>query len=175
MKRLVLISAGLLLPLTQSLAGESYMQLQLGRAAGDTEASQLDSQLAAEGLNATASSSDDNRSAWQLGVGYQFTPKLAVEFSRVELGEVTTRFSGTAVDINDFLTNIGDIHPQTADGWQLSGIYRHPLAEKSWLLARAGLFDWESNYTLSSGTVSRGVSASGNSATYGVGIEVEVK
>ncbi len=46
-------------------------------ASGDTDASQLDSQLAAQGLNATASSSDDNRAAGQLGVGYHYPPAWA--------------------------------------------------------------------------------------------------
>ena len=175
MKRLALICAGLLLPLSQSLAGDIYLNLKVGMASGDTDASQLDDQLAARGLNATASSSDDNRSAWLLGLGYQFTPNWAVELSQVELGKVTTRFSGMAVDINNFLTSVSDIHPQTGEGWQLSGLYRHPLAEKSWLVARAGLFDWHSDYTLSDGSVTRNVTASGNSATYGAGVEVEVR
>jgi len=175
MKRLALIGAGLLLPLSQSFAGEIYLTLHAGMATGDTDASQLDSQLASAGLNANASSSDDSRTAWRLGMGYQITPNWAVELSQVELGKVTTRFSGMAIDINNFLTSVSDIHPQTAEGWQLSGLYRHLLAEKSWVVARAGLFDWHSDYTLSDGSVTRNVTASGKSGTYGVGVEVKLR
>ena len=174
MKQIVMLAAGLLLPLGQSNAAEPYFNLQLGSAAGDTDASQLDSQLAAQGLNATASSSDDSRTAWRVGVGYPLTSNWAVELARVDLGKVTTRFSGTTTDIDTFLTSASDIHPQTAKGWQLSGIYRRPVTEGSWFVARAGLFDWQSDYTLSSGSVSRKVSASGLNGSYGIGAEVDV-
>ena len=174
MKRLILISAGLLLPLTQALAGEWVVSGTLGKATGDTNASQLDNQLEAQGLTATASSNDDNRNTWQLSLGYDFAPNWGVEFGYVDLGQVETTFSGTTGDINSFLNSVSTIHPQSAQGWRVGGVYRQSIAEKSWLLLRGGMLNWHSDYTLSTASVSRNVSASGNSATYGIGVEVEV-
>ena len=174
MKRLVLISASLLLPLSQALAGEWVVSGTLGMALGDTNASQLDKQLKAQGLTANASSNDDNRSAWQLSLGYDYAPNWGVEFGYVDLGQIETTFSGTTVDINSFLTSVSDIHPQTAQGWRMGGVFRQHIAEKSWLLLRGGVLHWRSDYTLSTTSVSRKVKASGVGNTVGLGVEVEV-
>ena len=173
MRRLALLTASLLLPLGQSLAGEWVIGGELGKARGDTSASQLDSQMVAQGINANASSSDNNRSAWQLSLGYDFEPNWGVELGYVDLGQVDTAFSGTTVDIKSFLTSVSEIHPQTAQGWRIGGAYRHPIAEKSWLLLRGGMLHWRSDYTLSTATVSRSVKASGDGASVGLGVEVE--
>lgn len=174
MRKRVLLTAALLLPLGQTMAGEWVVSGDLGKAVGDTSASRLDHQLAAQGLTATASSSDDNRSAWQLSLGYDFAPNWGVEFGYVDLGKVETAFSGTTADINGFLTSVSEIHPQTAQGWRIGGVYRHPIAEKSWLLLRGAMLHWRSDYTLSTATASRKVNASGADQTAGAGVEVEV-
>ena len=173
MNRLILISASLLLPLGQAFAGEWVVGATLGKALGDTNASQLDNQLAAQGLTANASSSDDNRSAWQLSLGYDFDPNWSAEFGYVDLGQIETTFSGTTVDINSFLSSVSTIHPQTAQGWRMGGVFRQAIAEKSWFLLRGGVLHWRSDYTLSTASVSRSVKASGVGNTVGLGVEVE--
>jgi hypothetical protein len=130
MKRLALLTAGLLLPLGGAWAGDWTVGGSLGRAQGDTAASELNNQLSAQGLNATASSSEDSRTAWQLYVGYDYTRAWGVEAGYVDLGKVKTSFSGTTTDIDTFLASASDIHPQTAQGWQLSGHFRYPLGER---------------------------------------------
>jgi len=172
MRRSILIVAGLLLPLGEALAGSWMVGGSLGRAMGDTSAGALDSQLAAQGLDATASSSDDHRTAKKIYLGYQYTSNLGLEFGYVDLGQVNTTFSGTTVDINSFLSSAGDIHPQTAQGWQISGIYRHPFEKSKSLKARFGLLAWQSDYTLSTSSISRDLSNSGTSTVLGVGIEI---
>jgi hypothetical protein len=174
MKRIVLLTAGLLLPLGGALAGEWIVGASLGKAQGDTSASELNSQLTALGLNATASSTEDNRTAWQLTLGYHYTPRWGVEIGYVDLGKIKTSFSGTTTDINTFLVSSSDIHPQTGQGWQMSGLYRHPLTERIAAKAQLGAFAWSSDYTLSSTTASRNVTSRGVSGFAGVGVEYEV-
>lgn len=174
MKRIITLTVALLLPIGTAFAGDWSVGGSLGKAQGDTGTSELNNQLAALGLNATASSTEDSRTAWQLYLGYNYTPNWGVEFGYVDLGKVKTSFSGTATDIDTFLISASDIHPQTAQGWQMSGVYRYPLQESLNLKARLGGFAWGSDYTLSTPTVSRNVSSYGNSVVAGVGVEYEV-
>ncbi len=173
MKHMALIGAALLLPVGEAMAEGWRVNMQAGYAMGDTGASQLDSQLADMGLNATASTNYDNRTAWQLGVGYQYSTRLGVELDYVNLGRVKTSFSGSSNDISTFLSDVSDIHPQTAQGWKLSAAYRYPLAEEGWLVLRGGAFDWHSKYELTGGGVSRTVNDRGLDGTFGIGIEVQ--
>jgi hypothetical protein len=132
----------------------------------------LSRELAARGLDARATSSDDARGGWQLHFGYDYTPNWGVEVAYVDLGEVETTFKGTASDIDAFLSSSSDIHPNTAQGWQLSGIYRHPLDYLPQLeaTARLGVLSWSSEYSLHGVSASRTVDESGTDLSYGLGL-----
>ena len=155
-------------------AGEWVVGASYGVANGDSSAGELNSQLAAMGLDATASSPDDSRGAWQAYLGYNYMPQFGVEIGYVDLGEVSTVFSGTATDIDTFIASAGDIHPLTAQGWKLSGTYRHPLGKGVIGAASIGAFAWKSDYTLSTTTVSRDFYSSGIDPVIGLGVEYEV-
>ncbi len=145
----------------------------IGQAQGDDSASELNSQITAAGLNATSSTSDTTRVSWQVGVGYRFNSKLSAELGYVNLGDVETNFTGVASNVNTFLNTVSDIHPQTANGWRLTGAYRHPVSDKVNVAVRAGMFSWKSEYTLTAPGASSDISDSGTSATYGLGVEME--
>ena len=135
----------------QAQAGDLSLGANLGIARGDSGAGDLSDRLRENGLDASASSSDDDRSAWQFRLGYAFTPHWGVEAGYTNLGDVETTFTGTAADIDSFLSASGDIHPNTADGVLLSGVYRHQLVDRLPQLnavARAGAFVW---WTISMG------------------------
>lgn len=171
MRVLTTLTVGLLLPLGASYGGDWTVAGSLGRAQGDSGASELNSQLAATGLDATASSTEDNRTAWQLTLGYRYSPRWGVELGYVDLGKVKTAISGTTSDVNTFLASAREIHPQTAQGVQLSGVFRYPLSERFGAKARLGGFSWSSDYTLSTPTAAHKVSSYGNSVVAGVGVE----
>lgn len=143
-----------------------------GLASGDTGSGELNKELAARGLNATASSTDDSRTAWQLYFGYDYTPNWGVQMAYVDLGDVSTRFSGSTTDIDAFLASSSDIHPNTAQGVQLSGLYYYPLKFVPNLKAEArlGAFAWRSKYTLNGGTSSRTVEDRGTDIAFGLGL-----
>ncbi len=87
---------------------------------------------------------------------------------------MTTRYSGMATDINTFLSAANDIHPQTASGWKLSGVYRHPLGKDFTASANIGVFAWQADYSLSTTAVERNVTSHGVDGLFGVGVEYQV-
>ena len=158
----------------QAVAGVWSVGAGYGWADGDTGTGDINSDLLSSGLTAQASSSDDTRNAWQLFVGYDITTRWGVEAAYVDLGDIETRFSGTTTDINAFLTSSRDIHPNTAQGWQLSGIFRHELGYLPQFrgVARFGAFAWNSDYTIQGAGVSRDVTDNGLDLTLGLGLEL---
>lgn len=170
--RSLIVMGALLLQLGVAQAGDWVLGVNYGVAKGDTGAGDLNADLQARGLDAEASSSDDSRTAWRYTLGYEYTPRLGVEFAYVDLGKVETTFSGTAVDIDSFLSSVDDLHPQTAKGWLLGGKYRHGIYDWLHLHGRLGVFSWRSKYTVSGANTSRDVTESGLDFTLGAGVEL---
>lgn len=158
----------------EAMAGEWSLGGGLGWATGDTGSGDLNSELASSGLDAQARSSDDTRGSWQVYLGYDITPNWGVEVAYVDLGEVETTFTGNAADIDAFLASSSDVHPNTAQGWQLSGVYRHSLNYLPQLraAARLGAFAWRSEYSLKGGATSREVEEDGIDLSFGLGLEL---
>jgi len=163
-----------LLAATAAPASDWMLGASLGMASGETGSREINRQLSDSALDAQASSSDDNRSAWQIRLGYAFTPHWGIELGYVDLGDVETTFTGSASDIDSFLSASRDIHPNTADGLLLSGVYRHPLGGLAEFngVARAGAFIWSSEYKLDGVTASRTVDENGTDFSFGLGMEL---
>ncbi len=174
MKQLMIFVAVNILMLSNAFAGNWMISGDIGKALGDADTSELNNQISEQGLNVTATSSNHNRTAWQLLLGYQYTAEWAVEIGYVDLGEVSTKLSGSTTDIDEFLVNVSDIHPLTAYGWQLSTSYRYPIDATATILLRAGILDWKSNYKLETTGASHTVSGNGSSGIIGAGIEKEI-
>lgn len=177
MSRLNIIALALLFSVSGTgVAGEWTIGANLGRAQGDTGTGEINRDLEDSGLDASAESSDDSRNAWRIFLGYDYTPNWGAEVAYVDLGDVDTTFSGTTTDIDTFLSASDDIHPNTADGWQLSGVYHRELDFLPQLqaTARVGLFAWSSDYTLKGGGSSRTVEKSGTDLTYGLGLNLDL-
>lgn len=131
----------------------------------------LNNDLLSRNISAQASSNDVKRMAQQLFVGYDFMPNWGVELGYVDLGDVEVSISGTIQGLNDFRDQAEDIYPQTAKGWQLSGVYHHPISGKFQFISKAGIYQWTSDYTLDVGTTPRNVSEDGTDFSIGFGFE----
>jgi hypothetical protein len=165
----------LLMACTVALAQERgpwRLGVTLGNANGETGAGDLTTQLIERGLDARASSEDDTRFAWQLRLGYLLTPDWGLEVGYVDLGDVETTFTGSALDIDTFLSASSDVHPNTANGFLFSGVYRYPLGRIPQLTAeaRAGAFIWSSEYDLNGTTRSLKVDENGSDLSFGLGL-----
>lgn len=146
-----------------------------GIATGGEDAASLNNQLEDRGIEATASTSGDIRTAWQTYIAYQFLQRWGVELAYIDLGEATISFSGIDQDIGDILDKIGDNHPRSAQGAKLTGTYRLEINKSMQLQAKLGVFNWDTNYTFSGvkdtgELVSRKVSLSGKDLTLGFGL-----
>ena len=151
-----------------------YLNANIGLAQGDDSASKLNGQLSGAGLNAKADTDSTRRTSFLFGGGYHFTDALAAEVAYVNLGKVETTFTGASADAETFLKSAKDIHPQTAWGVRMTGVYRLSVADVMEVSLRAGAFSWQSEYTLKAGGTSRNINESGTSLTYGLGAETAV-
>jgi opacity protein-like surface antigen len=87
-----------------------------------------------------------NRTALGLYGGYQWTSNIGVELGYMDLGEVRTRLTGTAVDIDDYLNSANKVHPRSADGYTLALNARYAFNDHAYMFARGGVFYIRSNY-----------------------------
>ena len=175
MKNVLMVSLAGLLACSSVHAGNFIVGGNFGIATGGEDAASLNKQLEDQGIDATATTNGDIRSAWQTYITYQFLPRWGVELAYVDLGEATISFSGIDQDIDDILDKIGDNHPRSAQGVKLSATYRFELNKSLQLQSKLGVFDWETDYTFSGvkdtgELVSREVNLSGTDASVGLGL-----
>ena len=161
----------LLLLSEQALAGRWLIGASVGIASGEKDTDTLNADLMSRNINAQASSSDVQRMTQQFYIGYDFTSNWGMEFGYVDLGEVEVSVSGTVIGVAAFLDQAEDVYPQTAEGWKLSGVYRYPVSGEFQLMAKAGAYQWTSDYILQIGAVSRDVSEEGTGFSLGFGLE----
>ena len=81
--------------------------------------------------------------------------------------------TGSNADVNTVLETISTVYPVTAKGWTAAIVASAAVNDNFNLLAKAGLFDWHSDYTLSSATTSRSFDTDGNDVFFGAAIESE--
>lgn len=97
--------------------------------------------------HAVTASLDDRRTAWRLHGGWSLNRYLAAEIGYSDLGEVSTDHAGSVpvLAVDDFLAAAADLHPRSANGFDLSVVGRYPLpfAPRLSIHARAGLFRWD--------------------------------
>ena len=148
-------------------AGISYFKVKSQERGSDFQA-----ELTALSLNATVTQTDLSRSGSKLFLGYQVEEKLALEFGYVDLGSVTTSISGTAVDVDSYLSTAAQVFPTTAAGWTFDFVLTHPLNDSIKALAKMGAFLWEADYSLTTNTATRNFEEDGFDASVGFGVEI---
>jgi len=172
MKNRQIVSLAILLLINGSaLSGQWMIGGSLGQAWGSADSGELNNELVGRGINATISGIDNNRIMTQVFAGYEYLPRWGIELGYVDLGDVSASINGTISGINDYFATGQDIYPQTATGVQLSSVYRYPVSGSLQLTGRVGVFNWTTDYTLETNTVSQDVSEDGTDIIYGIGVE----
>jgi OOP family OmpA-OmpF porin len=154
-----------------------YLGASVGQSRIDATTAEIDQAfLIDDGFVATGTTLDETDTGWKAYLGYRFNRFFALEGGYADLGEAT--FNTTIVSAP---TSPGLPTPPfpirataTADGVTLSGVLHWPLTEKFSLLAKAGVFRWQAEFTERiTGTDITRVSRTEKEtdAAYGVGAE----
>jgi outer membrane protein OmpA-like peptidoglycan-associated protein len=157
-----------------AMDGRFYLGGQIGQAQGDVGASEMNQRMADLGYDAQAKVSGQNRTAWGLFAGYEYSKYLAFEAGYVDLGEVRSRLSGSPVDIEDYLNSANLVHPRSADGYELALVGRYPFDEKNSIYVRGGILFAGSSYKADAQTEFAKRNSNGNDVFIGVGYAYEI-
>ena len=166
-----LIAGMMLMGTATDATADWYVGGSGGLAQGNYSASDLTNDLSARGHTITNVSVDDDDTGWKIFGGYQFNNFFALEGAYVDLGEITTEFQSTTSDLTDLLNDTADVHQFLADGWVLSAVGMVQPTPNWDLMAKVGLFAWESDVDIKEVASSQKVSLSdsGTDLMYGVG------
>lgn len=127
-----------------------YIGGSLGYARGETGADDINARMAQLGYEANAKVDGQDRAAWSLNAGYRWNTYIETQLGYTDLGEVRTRLSGVAADIDNYLTSANQIHPRSGNGYELTLLGRYPLSDSYYVYGRAGLLTMDSVYRASS-------------------------
>lgn len=186
--KLSLISAALLVALNPAWAADTqsdssagaqfergfYLGGALGLARGAVDAGEMNQRMAQLGYDANAEVHDQNRMSWSLDTGYRWNRYVETQLGYTDLGEVSTRLSGSAADINNYLNSANLVHPRTGSGYQFALLGRYPLSDKTFVYGRAGLFMVDADYRATTDGANARRSDSERSEFFGLGIGREL-
>ena len=167
----------LMMPLSEARAeGNWYVGASIGQAGLDYSGGDLQRDLENLGWSISNPSVDDSGTAWKAYGGYAVNDYFALEAGYADLGKVVTQYSASIppTQINAILNDTFRVHPYQGDGWFGAMVLTWPISpDRFSLMARAGMFGWESNLdvrVISGGTSRVSDRESGTDAMYGVGV-----
>ncbi len=104
--------------------------------------SELENDMASDGLDVSFSQYDTTRLIKELGLGYRYQSWGALEFSYLDLGraEAELTSSNSATEVRQALK---DYYPVGGSGWMLAQRFTLPLSEQTGLSASAGYLWWQ--------------------------------
>ncbi len=161
---------------TSVMAAEKdlYIGGLLGQARGQVGATEMNQRMATLGYDAEANVSNQNRLAWKLFAGYQYSQYVGIEAGYIDLGEVRTHLKGSAADITNYLNSANLVHPRSGSGYEFALLGTYPLSEKSYLFARAGLLFSNSKYQASTDVALAKRTTDGNDGFLGLGYGYDI-
>jgi OOP family OmpA-OmpF porin len=126
-----------------------YLGASAGQSRIDATSAEIDQAfLIDDGFVATGTTLDETDTGWKAYLGYRFNRFFALEGGYADLGEAT--FNTTIVSAPPpfgAFTPFPISATATADGVMLSGVLHLPLTERFSLLAKAGVFRWQAEFT----------------------------
>jgi outer membrane protein OmpA-like peptidoglycan-associated protein len=150
-----------------------YVNGSLARAFGDVGADDMNDRMAELGYQANARVYDQNRNAWEAAFGYRVNSYIDLQLGYLDLGKVTTRLSGNATDIHDYLNSANVVHPRSADGYAFALRGRYYLNDELFLYGRVGLLRADSEYYADADIDQATRTRKENSRFFGIGYEYQ--
>ncbi|WP_169449503.1 tandem-95 repeat protein [Oceanobacter kriegii] len=148
-----------------------YILVRALQVAGSNSSSDFEQQLQQQGQTITVDDYDTSRFGYQLGLGYEYAPHLALEFSYLDMGDAEVTFSGTA-NPTELRAALKDEHPVGGAGWLLDQVFVVSPLERLNLEMSMGLYRWSSK-TSSSHSAFRRDPDSGVDVMLGLGAEYQ--
>ncbi|MBA54801.1 MAG: hypothetical protein CMK89_10140 [Pseudomonadales bacterium] len=130
----------------------TYVAFQLYQARGSQGKQDFVRDMVGDAVDVTLHSYDVSRTAYQLSVGYQYHPQMAVEFGYLDLGDVSVDIAAVGTPRN-LQSALEDNYPVTGEGWTLANRFFWPLQDKLNLSAELGLFWWDGEVNLTGADV----------------------
>lgn len=150
-----------------------YAGATLGQARGSVGESTMNERMAELGYDAQARVDGQNRTAWGLFAGYQWTSMLGFEAGYTDLGEVRTRLSGVTSDIEAYLEGATEVHPRTISGYEFAVLARWPITEDLDIFGRGGVLVGDSKYRAKAISNSASRTEEETEWTYGLGVDFD--
>ena len=150
-----------------------YIGLSYLAASSNERDSDFSRELNDLGLDARVRQSDLDRNGFALHAGYALPDNVRIEIGYADLGDVSTKISGTAIDVDNFIDSVSGVYPVTASGWTLSLGRTWRLHDRVDLLTTLGAFIWSAEYELKSANTRRGFDEDGVGAQLFVGVDVK--
>lgn len=170
------ILAALSLALAPAAQADWYLGGSVGQSAIDAQAGEINEAfLIDDDFIATDTSLDETDTGWKAFIGYSILPILSIEAGYADLGSATFRTTiVSAPPPNDAIVPFGILGTATAEGMQLSALLDLPIAGPFSVLARAGAFRWETEFTeeiIETGAIRIARSEEQVDPYYGVGVK----
>mgnify|MGYP000686991732 CR=1 FL=1 len=125
-----------------------YATANIGRANSNTSISEVQAEFDNAGITNTTINDveDSRRTGFGIGLGYDITANWAVELAYLDLDQVDVKFTSTQA-----INNLEDVHPESGNGFTVSGLYKYVLGPKTNARLRLGVFAWDADYKTSKG------------------------
>lgn len=123
-----------------------YLHGALGLVKGNISINDISQPLTNKGYQVFDVEMEQQRLGYKFNLGYAFNSDWAVELGTTDLGDVDVEMGAKVSDVNAFYDDVRLLHPTSAAGATLSGVYTYPL-NASWTInGRLGVFDWDGDF-----------------------------
>jgi len=127
-----------------------YVSGALGKVSGSQSAQEIKHKLSGNGVDITDVSIDDSRTGWQLNIGFEVIENVSIELGYLDLRDIDINIAAEVTDPESFIENTKDVHPNSANGITLSGLYHYSLSDDFTLSAKLGLYNWSGDFRTNS-------------------------
>ncbi|WP_221793391.1 tandem-95 repeat protein [Oceanobacter mangrovi] len=123
-----------------------YVFIGIGQAHSSLSKGELQTRLQDSGQDVEITNYDTSRGVLNLGIGYEYMPGFAAEFSYLDMGDADTSLDGT-VNPAELKQQLRRYHPVGGDGFMLNQVFLNPiplapLTDNLRLAATIGVYYW---------------------------------
>ena len=170
--------------------GKWFLYGDLGSARGDSSKSKYNRELQDISIDGQVTKVDDDRSTWDLGLGYRVNRWFSVELGYADLNDIELQAtinqygSGSGfglepppseISLEQLTDRVRSIHPESGKGMTYNVVADFELSKHWNLMGKFGYFDWRGTYkTYFDGRQATGETDSGFDPFYAIGVRYQL-